>query len=328
MGGDRDQPEQRQADPDHDAGQHAEDQRAQDGCDRDPEVEPLDAVEPAHLGDVHHAHHDGLDDQRAEHRLGQLGEQRRQDEQRQQHGDTGGDRGQPGPRAGVVVERAGRQAGRDRHALRTPPPRCWRRPGRPTPGRCRSGSGAWRRTPARRRRSGRTRSARARPPRPPLCRRGPTSAPGREARTTAGRGARRRRARPRARRGPAARRRAARRRPGRARPALAARRVAARRRRRARPHRRPPSPLSVSPSAPSQDRQLLERVRAGDVGAGELGKLADDDVDRRAEEEAGDHRTGQELGDPAHPEHRQDQEEHARREGDARRRTTRRPARR
>ena len=116
-GGDGDQPEQGQRDPDHHTGQHTDQQRGHDGGDRDPEVEPLDPRQPAHLGDVHHAHHDGLDDQGGQHRLGQTGEQRRQEQQREQHGDAGDDGGQPGPGPGMVVERARRQAGGHRHAL-------------------------------------------------------------------------------------------------------------------------------------------------------------------------------------------------------------------
>ena len=51
---------------------------------------------------------------------------------------------------------------------------------------------------------------------------------------------------------------------------------------------------------PEPGPQFLERIRAGDLGPRELGKLADHDVDRRAEQEAGDHGPGEELRDPAH----------------------------
>ena len=105
----------------------------------------------------------------AEHRLGQVGEQRRQHEQREQDGDARGDRREARARAGVVVERARRQARRDRHALEHAGARCSPAPARPTPGRCRSGSGAWPRTPGRRRRSARSRSAPAPPPRARPC---------------------------------------------------------------------------------------------------------------------------------------------------------------
>ena len=57
---------------------------------------------------------------------------------------------------------------------------------------------------------------------------------------------------------------------------------------------------AMSPSVPSHETQLLERVGPGDVGAGDLGQLTDDDVDRGAEQEAGHHGPGEELGDPAH----------------------------
>ena len=43
-----------------------------------------------------------------------------QEQQGQQHGDPGGHRGQTGAGAGVVVQRAGREAGRHRHALEHP----------------------------------------------------------------------------------------------------------------------------------------------------------------------------------------------------------------
>ena len=83
-------------------------------------------------------------------------------------------------------------------------------------------------------------------------------------------------------------------------------------------------PVRVA-EGPEPGPQLLERVRAGDVGPGELGKLADHDVDRRAEQEAGDHGPGQELRDPAHPEHGEEEEQAARRERDHRDERRRRP---
>ena len=63
--------------------------------------------------------------------------------------------------------------------------------------------------------------------------------------------------------------------------------------------------------------QLLERAAALAVGAGQLGQLADDDVDGCPEEEPGDHRPGQELGQPPHPEHGEREEEQAARQRDA-----------
>ncbi len=46
--------------------------------------------------------------------------------------------------------------------------------------------------------------------------------------------------------------------------------------------------------------QLLDGVGAGDVCPGQFRELADDHVDRRPEEEAGDHCPGEELRNPAH----------------------------
>ena len=90
--------------------------------------------EAAHLGHVHHPHHDRLDDQRGEHRLGQVREQRREEEQREQDDDARRDRGEAGARAGVVVQRARRQARRHRHPLERGRRRRSPCPGRPTPG--------------------------------------------------------------------------------------------------------------------------------------------------------------------------------------------------
>lgn len=91
VGGYRDQPEQRQADPDHHSGEHAEDQGAHDRRDCDPEVESRHVSEPAHLLDVHHALHDRLDDECGEYGFGKIGEQRSEYEQGEQHGRTGGE---------------------------------------------------------------------------------------------------------------------------------------------------------------------------------------------------------------------------------------------
>ena len=76
-------------------------------------------------------------------------------------------------------------------------------------------------------------------------------------------------------------------------------------------------PMGVA-ERPEPGPQLLERVRAGDLCPRELGKLADHHVDRRTEQEAGDHGPGQELRDPPHLEHREEEEQHARDEGDHR----------
>jgi hypothetical protein len=72
-GRDAHQPQQRQRDAD---------QRGQ----RDDEVETLDTEQATHLGQFDHLHHDGSDDERAEYRLGKVGEHWCQHEQGQQHG--------------------------------------------------------------------------------------------------------------------------------------------------------------------------------------------------------------------------------------------------
>ena len=74
----------------------------------------------------------------------------------------------------------------------------------------------------------------------------------------------------------------------------------------------------TSPSVPSQDHSSWSGFEPVDLGPGELGQLADHDVDRRAEQEAGDHGPRQELRDPPHLEHREEQEQHAGGEGDHR----------
>ena len=65
-------------------------------------------------------------------------------------------------------------------------------------------------------------------------------------------------------------------------------------------------------------RELPPRVRAVGRGPGQLGQLTDHDVDRRARQEAGDHRLGQEPRDPAHPEDGEQQEQHPGNERDRR----------
>ena len=200
-------------------------------------------------------------------------------------------------------------------------------PGRRTPGRCRSGSGAWRRRRGRRPRSGRSRSAPARQRRPPPWPRGPTSAPGR-GRSNDG-----------SPRGHVADERHAAvtqvQQPG-------GEQAADHQDQRAghlRGDRRSPK-TTTSATTPTTTVGRVPRPEcpatttapgAGwprHLGAGELGQLADDDVDRRPEEEAGDHGAREELRDPPHLQHRDEQEQDSRRERDARRRTTRRPARR
>ena len=65
-------------------------------------------------------------------------------------------------------------------------------------------------------------------------------------------------------------------------------------------------------------RQLLPAVVARRLRAGDLGELADRRLDARPEEEADDDGLGQEVRDPAHLEHREDDEEDPRHERDRR----------
>ena len=67
---------------------------------------------------------------------------------------------------------------------------------------------------------------------------------------------------------------------------------------------------------PEPGAQFLQRVGAADVGPGQLGQLADDHIDGRSEQEAGDHRLGQELRHPAHLEDGHEQEEQAGSQGE------------
>ena len=62
--------------------------------------------------------------------------------------------------------------------------------------------------------------------------------------------------------------------------------------------------------------ELLPDVVAVGLGARQLRELADRDVDRGPEEEAGDHRPREELGDPPQLEDEHEQEERACDEGD------------
>ena len=66
----------------------------------------------------------------------------------------------------------------------------------------------------------------------------------------------------------------------------------------------------TGPSEGAEPRaQLLERIRTGGTRARQLGKLADDHVDGRTEEESGHHGTREELSDPPHLEHGENQEQ-------------------
>ena len=77
----------------------------------------LHPAKPAELGEVDHPEHDRIDDDRGQDRLGQLGEQGREQDQRAEDERAGGERGDRRPRPGRLVQRARRQARRDRHPL-------------------------------------------------------------------------------------------------------------------------------------------------------------------------------------------------------------------
>ena len=134
-----------------------------------------------------------------------------------------------------LVQRASQRGSSIPASPGTPRPRRSPFPARPTPGSRRCGSGAALRTLWRRRRSGRTRSAAARPEAMPIVDEvRPDEVPVGQARGWASRGERGRRAQRRGRRGRRVPMRAARRRPAPARPEPRARRTAARESRRAR----------------------------------------------------------------------------------------------
>ena len=74
----------------------------------------------------------------------------------------------------------------------------------------------------------------------------------------------------------------------------------------------------TSSSDRAHDAELAPCAVALGRRAGELRQLADDDVDGRSGEEARDHRPGEELGDPSHPEHGEQQEQQPGRQRDRR----------
>ena len=112
---DVDEPDERERDPDHDAGQHAGREDGDDRRRRHPEVEGLDPAQAPQLGDVDHPEDDRVDDDRAEHRLRQVREQRRERDEGQDDERAGDERRERRAGAGRLVERAGGQARRDRH---------------------------------------------------------------------------------------------------------------------------------------------------------------------------------------------------------------------
>ena len=71
--------------------------------------------------------------------------------------------------------------------------------------------------------------------------------------------------------------------------------------------------MTVAPCAPSvpiQDHNSWIGF-ATDLGPGELAEFTDHHIDRRPEQETGDDRPGEELGDPPHLEDRENQEKPA-----------------
>ena len=187
-----------------------------------------------------------------------------------------GDQGsEPGARAGVVVERAGRQAGRHGHPLEQSRPGVGDRLGQrllvdvdlvAVLGGERAGIAGGLGEADQHQRDGRDRHDR---------RRGPTSARRPGPANDGSPAGRRRPARPRARRGRGATTPSGHPRPGPEPPVRGGRRRAARRRRPGRGCRRPRSTRRTSPRVPSQDQSSCQELSPLDVGARQLGQLAD-----------------------------------------------------
>ena len=116
--GNVDQPAEREDHTDHNTGEDTRREHSQECGHGDPEIEPGNAVQPPQLWDVDHPEHDRVDDDRRQHRLRQLREQRRQHDQGREYEGTRDEGRHRCPRPGRLVERAGRQAGRHRHSLK------------------------------------------------------------------------------------------------------------------------------------------------------------------------------------------------------------------
>jgi hypothetical protein len=99
-----DEQEQRDDHADDQRGQDVQHDHAEQGQHGQPELARHEPAVPFHLAHLHQVG-DRVDDQRGEHRLGQVGEQGRQrdDGDQAQHG--GDDRRHLGPRPGAVVDR-------------------------------------------------------------------------------------------------------------------------------------------------------------------------------------------------------------------------------
>ena len=114
---DRDEPDHRDADADEHPFEDPERHHAEQCGHRRQELERLDEEEPLHLADVHHPHDDRFDDDRAEHRLGEIGEHRGQHEQREDDQHRLGQVRHLRSCAGAVVDRALGEAAVVEHPL-------------------------------------------------------------------------------------------------------------------------------------------------------------------------------------------------------------------
>ena len=318
--GDVDEPAEREHDADHHAGEDAGREHADDRCDSDPEVEPRDPAQPAQLGQVDHPEHDGVDDHRGEHRLSGRSENSGASTiSVSQHERACDQRRNRRPGSGRLVQRAGGEAGGDRHALehagahvrhalshrllvdvdavlvpggerarvagglREPDQQQRDRPRR------RSSRGA----AADRSRLGQLR--RRQPARDVPDQRDPVRA---EVEQRTRRGSRRRRA-----------------------PAPRERRARAKRRPRITPSATAPTRSVVpwtSPSEPIHEPSSRQALSPSADVPVSFGQLADHHVDRGAGQEARDHRLGEEPRDPPHPQHGEQEEQHARDQRDRR----------
>ena len=119
-GGHVDQPDEREPNPDHDPEQDPGQEHPGDRRQGNPEVEPGDPRQTSKFGQVDHSEEHGVDDDRSEDGLGQLREERREQDQGQDDEEARDQRGERRPGPGGLVQRAGRQAGRYGHPLDEP----------------------------------------------------------------------------------------------------------------------------------------------------------------------------------------------------------------
>jgi hypothetical protein len=81
-----DDKQEHRGDADHEAGEYVDRDHPEERCEREPELEALQLVVAAHLGELPQVR-DRVDDQRGEYRLGQVLEQRGEHEHRDQDQD-------------------------------------------------------------------------------------------------------------------------------------------------------------------------------------------------------------------------------------------------